>query len=77
MTMLAAKYDLARALCGFRTALVSISAISGVVNVLALTGSIGTKGGTNPNGWAKFIPHGPDVPAHAGWNELAWPPSTR
>lgn len=42
--------------------------------VLALTGSIGTKGGTNPNGWAKFIPHGPDVGAHAGWNQLAWPP---
>ena len=42
--------------------------------VLALTGSIGTEGGTNPNGWDKFIPHGPDVPAHDGWNELAWPP---
>lgn len=41
--------------------------------VLALTGSIGTKGGTSPNGWDKFIPHGPDVPAHDGWNELSWP----
>ncbi len=41
--------------------------------VLALTGSIGTEGGTSPNGWHKFIPHGPDVPAHDGWNELAWP----
>ncbi|GAB90799.1 molybdopterin-dependent oxidoreductase [Gordonia rhizosphera] len=41
--------------------------------VLGLTGSIGTVGGTNPNGWAKFIPHGPEVPAHAGWNELIWP----
>ena len=34
--------------------------------VLGLTGSIGTVGGTNPNGWAKFIPHGPDVPPHDG-----------
>jgi anaerobic selenocysteine-containing dehydrogenase len=41
--------------------------------VLALTGSIGTKGGTSPNGWDKIIPHGPDVPAHEGWNELGWP----
>ena len=28
----------------------------------ALTGSIGTKGGTSPNGWDKFIPHGPNMP---------------
>lgn len=42
--------------------------------VLALTGSIGTVGGTSPNGWNKFIPHGPDVPAHEHWNELIWPP---
>ncbi|NKQ52368.1 molybdopterin-dependent oxidoreductase [Amycolatopsis sp. K13G38] len=42
--------------------------------VLALTGSIGTVGGTSPNGWDKFIPHGPDMPpAHDHWNELAWP----
>src|ERR671915_1312624 len=42
--------------------------------VLALTGSIGTVGGTSPNGWDKFIPHGPDMPpAHARWNELTWP----
>lgn len=42
--------------------------------VLALTGSIGTVGGTSPNGWNKFIPHGPTVPeAHDHWNELAWP----
>jgi anaerobic selenocysteine-containing dehydrogenase len=41
--------------------------------VLALTGSVGTVGGTSPNGWNKFIPHGPDVPAHDHWNELAWP----
>ncbi|MGH3764998.1 MAG: molybdopterin-dependent oxidoreductase [Pseudonocardiaceae bacterium] len=43
--------------------------------VLALTGSIGTEGGTSPNGWNKFIPHGPTMPtAHEHWNELAWPP---
>lgn len=41
--------------------------------VLALTGSIGTVGGTSPNGWNKFIPHGPDVGAHDHWNDLAWP----
>ncbi|MQA16362.1 MAG: molybdopterin-dependent oxidoreductase [Pseudonocardiaceae bacterium] len=42
--------------------------------VLALTGSIGTVGGTSPNGWNKFIPHGPTAPeAHDHWNELAWP----
>ncbi|MDN5916559.1 MAG: molybdopterin-dependent oxidoreductase, partial [Pseudonocardia sp.] len=41
--------------------------------VLALTGSVGTVGGTQPNGWNKFIPHGPDVGAHDHWNELAWP----
>ncbi|MBA3741734.1 molybdopterin-dependent oxidoreductase [Sporichthya sp.] len=41
--------------------------------VLALTGSIGTVGGTAPNGWNKFIPHGPDVPAHDHWNPLTWP----
>jgi len=42
--------------------------------VLALTGSIGTPGGTSPNGWNKFIPHGPTVPAaHDHWNELTWP----
>ncbi|NMH97597.1 molybdopterin-dependent oxidoreductase [Pseudonocardia acidicola] len=42
--------------------------------VLALTGSIGTRGGTSPNGWNKFIPHGPNMPpAHDHWNELIWP----
>ncbi|RDH79960.1 formate dehydrogenase [Mycolicibacterium moriokaense] len=41
--------------------------------VLGLTGSIGTEGGTNPNGWVKFIPHGPEVPGHSEWNELGWP----
>ena len=41
--------------------------------VLGLTGSIGGVGGTNPNGWVKFIPHGPDVPPVESWNELSWP----
>ena len=39
-----------------------------------LTGSIGQKGGTSPNGWNKFIPHGPNMPGgHDSWNELLWP----
>ena len=39
-----------------------------------LTGSVGTPGGTSPNGWHKFIAHGFDVPeGHEGWNELLWP----
>jgi anaerobic selenocysteine-containing dehydrogenase len=42
--------------------------------VLALTGSIGTVGGTSPNGWDKFIPQAPNPPEpHEHWNELAWP----
>ncbi len=40
-----------------------------------LTGSVGTEGGTSPNGWDKFIAHGFDVPeGHDRWNELLWPP---
>ncbi len=39
-----------------------------------LTGSVGKKGGTSPNGWNKFIPHGPTMPGgHDSWNELLWP----
>jgi anaerobic selenocysteine-containing dehydrogenase len=39
-----------------------------------LTGSVGEKGGTSPNGWNKFIPHGPSMPGgHNSWNELLWP----
>jgi anaerobic selenocysteine-containing dehydrogenase len=39
-----------------------------------LTGSVGTKGGTSPNGWNKFVPHGPNMPqAHERWNEILWP----
>ncbi len=42
--------------------------------LLALTGSIGTPGGTSPNGLDKFIPKGPAAPeAHDHWNELTWP----
>ena len=42
--------------------------------LVALTGSVGTVGGTSPNGWDKFIPPGPNPPeAHASWNELSWP----
>ncbi len=40
-----------------------------------LTGSIGTKGGTAPNSWAKFKPELFDEPpAPDGWNELHFPP---
>jgi anaerobic selenocysteine-containing dehydrogenase len=39
-----------------------------------LTGSVGTKGGTSPNGWNKFVAHGPNMPAaHERWNETLWP----
>lgn len=42
--------------------------------VLALTGSIGTRGGTSPNGWHKFIPEPPNKPNHhERWNELTFP----
>ncbi|HAQ23113.1 MAG TPA: hypothetical protein DCR10_06145, partial [Acidimicrobiaceae bacterium] len=39
-----------------------------------LTGSVGTEGGTNANGWNKFIPITPIHPEpQARWNELQWP----
>jgi anaerobic selenocysteine-containing dehydrogenase len=39
-----------------------------------LTGSVGTEGGTSPNGWDKFIPLPPRAPhPQARWNELTWP----
>ena len=42
--------------------------------LLVLTGSVGTVGGTSPNGWDKFIPTGPHKPeAHDHWNGLTWP----
>ena len=39
-----------------------------------LTGSIGTKGGLNPNSWDKFVPK-PSLnpPHHTRWSELLWP----
>ena len=39
-----------------------------------LTGSVGTVGGTHPNGWDKFIAHFPDMPeANEAWSEFLWP----
>jgi anaerobic selenocysteine-containing dehydrogenase len=39
-----------------------------------LTGSVGTVGGTSPNGWDKFIPVPPKAVHPQGrWNELTWP----
>jgi anaerobic selenocysteine-containing dehydrogenase len=40
----------------------------------ALTGSIGTPGGVNPNKWDKFVPKPSLIPpAIERWNELIWP----
>ncbi|MCS5526346.1 MAG: molybdopterin-dependent oxidoreductase [Candidatus Poseidoniales archaeon] len=40
-----------------------------------LTGSVGTKGGTAPNSWAKYKPTlFNEPPAPDGWNELHFPP---
>jgi anaerobic selenocysteine-containing dehydrogenase len=39
-----------------------------------LTGSIGTVGGTSPNGWDKFVPAPfKKPPPQKVWNELLWP----
>ncbi len=39
-----------------------------------LTGAVGTKGGTSPNAWDKFVPeHWNSPPPHSRWNELLWP----
>lgn len=39
-----------------------------------LTGSVGTRGGMVPNGYAKFVPRPPTVPPHPEvWNEAHWP----
>src|SRR4051794_7189788 len=39
-----------------------------------LTGSVGSLGGTSPNGWEKFIPVPPkQVHPQGRWNELTWP----
>ncbi|HEX6568562.1 MAG TPA: molybdopterin-dependent oxidoreductase, partial [Acidimicrobiales bacterium] len=40
-----------------------------------LTGSVGTVGGTSPNGWNKFIPIPPRHTEPQGrWNEITWAP---
>jgi anaerobic selenocysteine-containing dehydrogenase len=40
----------------------------------ALTGSVGTEGGTFPNGWNKFVPRPIHLPPHPPkWNDLTWP----
>jgi anaerobic selenocysteine-containing dehydrogenase len=40
----------------------------------ALSGSIGTEGGTFPNAWNKFVPRPIHMPPHPpNWNELTWP----
>jgi len=39
-----------------------------------LTGSVGTPGGTSPNGWDKWVPRPPYMPPHPDtWNDLTWP----
>ncbi|MHC5209943.1 MAG: molybdopterin-dependent oxidoreductase [Planctomycetota bacterium] len=39
-----------------------------------LTGSVGTRGGTSPSAWNKFVPQLlNDAPAQRFWNELHWP----
>ncbi len=39
-----------------------------------LTGSVGTEGGTHPNGWDKIIAHFPQMPEpNDFWSELLWP----
>ena len=39
-----------------------------------LTGSVGTEGGTHPNGWDKFIAHFPQMPEpNDVWSEMLWP----
>jgi anaerobic selenocysteine-containing dehydrogenase len=39
-----------------------------------LTGSVGTEGGTSPNGWNKFIPVPPKAAhPHRRWNDITWP----
>ena len=40
----------------------------------ALTGAVGTEGGTYPNAWNKFVPRPIRLPRHPEhWNELSWP----
>jgi len=40
----------------------------------ALSGAIGTEGGTFPNAWNKFVPRPIHMPPHPPkWNDLTWP----
>src|SRR5690606_32753083 len=40
----------------------------------ALTGAVGSEGGTQPNGWNKFVPKPMYMPPHPQmWNGLNWP----
>src|SRR5439155_11195579 len=40
----------------------------------ALSGAVGTEGGTFPNGWNKFVPRPIYMPPHPPkWNDLTWP----
>ena len=40
----------------------------------ALSGSVGTEGGTFPNSWNKFVPRPIHMPPHPPkWNDLTWP----
>ncbi len=40
-----------------------------------LTGSVGTRGGTSPSSWDKFVPAPPMMPpAPDAWNEMMWAP---
>jgi anaerobic selenocysteine-containing dehydrogenase len=40
----------------------------------ALSGSVGTEGGTFPNAWNKFVPRPIHMPPHPPkWNDLTWP----
>ena len=46
-----------------------------LVFLTVLAGAIGTRGGTSPNSWDKFVPTPPLMPpAPKAWNEMMWAP---
>ena len=46
-----------------------------VMFLSVLTGSVGTRGGTSPSSWDKFVPAPPMMPpAPDAWNEMMWAP---
>jgi anaerobic selenocysteine-containing dehydrogenase len=46
-----------------------------LVFLTALAGAIGTRGGTSPSSWDKFVPAPPLMPpAPNAWNEMMWAP---